>query len=409
VYKRHLQPRLESALKTSPVIFISGARQVGKSTLVQQLLPNYPYLSFDDPTVLSTAKNDPATFLKGLDKAILDEVQLLPELARAIKLEVDQKRISGRFVLTGSANLLVLPTLAEALVGRMTILNLYPLSQGELLSKQEGFIDWLFATDEIKIQKLSAAPLVEMVLGGGFPEIVAYSPSEKTIWYQNYVTTLLLRDVRDFANVRGLTEIPQLLSMLATRNATLLNIAELSRTIAMPHSTLSNYLDMLEALFLIRRVPAWSSHLGKRLVKTPKLYLLDSGLAASLLNLDAQRLQREPTLFGHLLENFVVMELYKQLSWSQTQAQLYHYRTHTGQEVDIVLEGPTGDIAGIEVKNKATITAKDFKGLEALKEIAGKKFKRGVLFYSGDTMLPFGKDIWAVPWNGLWETREPYV
>jgi uncharacterized protein len=257
VYKRHLRPRLESALKTSPVIFISGGRQVGKSTLVQQVLPDYPYLSFDDAVVLATARRDPETFLKGLDKAILDEVQLLPELARSIKLEVDRKRKAGRFVLTGSSSLLVLPQLAEALVGRMTVLNLYPLSQGELKDKEEGFVDWLFAKDNVKIQKLPTPSLFETVLRGGFPEAVDYAPLERATWYQSYVATLLLRDVRDFANVRGLAELPNLLAMLAARNATLLNIAELSRTMAMPHSTLSNYLDMLEALFLIRRVPAW--------------------------------------------------------------------------------------------------------------------------------------------------------
>jgi uncharacterized protein len=406
VYERHLRPKLEAALKTSPVVFIAGARQVGKSTLVQQALPNYAYFSFDDASVLATARRDPQTFIRGLDKAILDEVQLLPELARGLKLEVDRNRSPGRFVLTGSANLLVLPHLADALVGRMTVLTLYPLSQGELQGKEEGFIDWLFAKNDIKIQKLPTPSLVDSVVRGGFPEAVAYTHSERASWYQNYVNTLLLRDVRDFANVRGLAELPNLIAMLAARNATLFNIAELSRTLAMPHSTLSNYLDMLEALFLIRRVPAWSSNLGKRLVKTPKLYMLDSGLAASLLNLDAERLKREPTLFGNLLENFVVMELYKQLTWSKTRARLYHFRTHTGQEVDTVLEGPAGDIVGIEVKNKVGIGAKDFKGLEALKELTGKKFKRGVLFYGGENLLPFGEKIWAVPLSGLWELHD---
>jgi uncharacterized protein len=403
VYKRFSRVALEASVKTSPVTFLSGGRQVGKSTLVKTVLPEYQYLTFDNTDILATAKRDPQTFLKGLSQVILDEVQLLPELARIIKLEVDKERTPGRFVLTGSASLLTLPQLADALVGRMTVLTLYPLSQGEILGKQEGFVDWLFADKSVKIQTFSVPPIIDYCVRGGFPEVVDVGPDVRSSWHQNYVNTLLLRDVRDYANVRGLTELPNVVNMLATRNATLLNIAELSRTLAMPHSTLSNYLDMLEALFLICRVPAWSSDLGKRLVKTPKLYMLDSGLAASLLNVDAERLKREPTLFGGLLENFVVMELFKQLSWNKTRAQLYHFRTHTGQEVDIVLEGPAGDIAGIEVKNKVSISAKDFKGLETLKELTGKKFKRGVLFYMGENVLPFGEKIWAVPLSGLWE------
>jgi uncharacterized protein len=360
-------------------------------------------MPFDNMDILATAKRDTQVFLKGLRQVILDEVQLLPELARVIKLEVDKERTPGRFVLTGSASLLTLPQLADALVGRMTVLTLYPFSQGEILGEKEDFIDWLFADKSVKIQTLSVPPIIDYCLRGGFPEIVDATSEVRSSWHQNYVNTLLLRDVRDYANVRGLTELPNVVNMLAARNATLLNIAELSRTLAMPHSTLSNYLDMLEALFLICRVPAWASNLGKRLVKTPKVYMLDSGLAASLLNVDAERLKREPTLFGGLLENFVVMELFKQLSWSKTRAQLYHFRTHTGQEADVVLEGPAGDIAGIEVKNKVSITAKDFKGLEALKELTGKKFKRGVLLYMGEHLLPFGENIWAVPLSGLWE------
>jgi uncharacterized protein len=403
VYERFARAILETSIKTSPVTFLSGGRQVGKSTLVKTVLPKYQYLTFDNTDILATAKRDPQAFLKGLSQVILDEVQLLPELARVIKLEVDKERTAGRFVLTGSASLLTLPHLADALVGRMTVLTLYPLSQGEILGKQEGFVDWLFADKSVKIQTFPVPPIIDYCVRGGFPEVVDVGPDVRSSWHQNYVNTLLLRDVRDYANVRGLAELPNVVNMLAARNATLLNVAELSRTLAMPHSTLSNYLDMLEALFLIGRVPAWSSNLGKRLVKTPKLYMLDSGLAASLLNVDAERLQREPTLFGNLLENFVVMELFKQLSWNKTRARLYHFRTHTGQEVDIVLEGPAGYIAGIEVKNKVSISAKDFKGLETLKELTGKKFKRGVLFYMGENVLPFGEKIWAVPLSGLWE------
>jgi uncharacterized protein len=406
MYERHIMPVLQAALRRSPVVFLSGARQVGKSTLVQQFLPNYRYILLDDQANLELARRDPKGLIEAYGKnLVIDEVQVAPELLTPIKHEVDRNQGAGRFVLTGSANILVLPSLSESLAGRMEILRLYPLSQGEIEGKPEEFIDWLFGDNRVMVQPLPRPDVITLVLRGGFPRSVTRKAEDRPSWFASYLESVFAKDVRDLSNIRGLVTLPNLMALLAARNASLFNVAELSRSSTLPQSTLTDYLHLLEALFLIRRVPAWSSNLGKRLVKTPKLYMLDSGLAASLLNVDAERLQREPTLFGGLLENFVVMELFKQLTWSKTRAHLYHFRTHTGQEVDIVLEGPAGDVVGLEVKNKVSISAKDFKGLEALKELTGKKFKRGVLFYMGENLLPFGENIWAVPLSGLWELR----
>jgi uncharacterized protein len=403
VFNRHLsQPFLES-LSLNPVVFVSGARQVGKSTLVKTLLPDYTYVLMDEPSVLANAKNDPQGFVASLgEKVVLDEIQTAPEIISSLKNEVDQKRLSGRFVLTGSANVLVLPKLSESLAGRMDILRLYPLSQGEILSKKDSFIDWLFSENDPVIQTLDTLNLHDLITRGGFPEVVNRSEKNRSEWFRSYVSSLLQRDVRDLANIRGLVQLPNLLSLLAARNASLLNIAELSRSSGLAQTTLSDYLHLLEALFLLIRIPAWSKNISKRLVKTAKVYLLDTALTLSLLNINRDRLQRDPTLMGHLLEQWVTLELLKQLTWSDTRANLYHFRVHAGQEVDIVLEGPAGDIVGIEVKSKASLEPKDTQGLELLKDLSGKTFVRGIVMYSGDKILPLGPDMWAMPLSGLY-------
>jgi uncharacterized protein len=403
MFQRNLNQTLLDSLGLNPVVFLSGARQVGKSTLVKTLLPDYRYLLLDEPGVLAAAKADPQGFVTALgDKVVLDEVQVVPEILSSLKNEVDRNRNAGRFVLTGSANVLVLPKLAESLAGRMDILRLYPLSQGEISGVNETFIEWLFSGKNPTVQTSARFDHTTAIAKGGFPEAVGRKESERAAWFKAYITSLLQRDVRDLANIRGLVQLPTLLNLLAARNASLLNIAELSRSSGLPQSTLNDYLHLLEALFLVVRVPAWSKNASKRLVKTPKLYLLDTALTLALLNINQERLRLDPTLKGSLLEQFVVLEILKQLTWSKTQAQLYHFRIHTGHEVDMVLEGPAGDLVGIEIKSRATLEANDSKGLEALRELAGKKFVRGVVLYTGDTVLPFGNNLWAMPISSLW-------
>lgn len=411
MFERHLAPRLLEALADTPVVLLHGARQTGKSTLVRRLASQeHParYLTLDDAGVLAAARDDPAGFLAGLNEpVVLDEVQKAPELFPAIKAIVDRDRRPGRFLLTGSANVLLLPRLSESLAGRMDILTLWPLSQGEIEGRREGFVDALFAGT---LPRRTGNPrdrgdLVRRLMTGGYPEILGrITGARRDAWFTSYVTTILQRDVRDLANIEGLTVLPRLLGLLAARRMALVNFAELSRSLTVPLSTLKRYMALLETTFLVQMLPAWSGNLGKRLVKAPKLLLADAGLAAHLSGLEAERLSGDVGLVGPLLENFVAMELRKQIAWSRTQPGLFHFRTQTGQEVDVVLEDRRGRIVGLEVKAAATVGAQDFKGLRTLAEATGKRFQRGVVLYTGAEIIPFGTDLHALPVSLLWQT-----
>lgn len=407
--ERRVTRSLREALADRPVVLLHGARQTGKSTLAVALASGRPaarYITLDDAAALAAARADPAGFVAGLEgRVVLDEVQRAPELFLAIKAVVDRDRQPGRFLLTGSANVLLLPRLSDSLAGRMEILTLWPLSQGEIDGVEEGFVDALFG-ERLPTRPddgESRAGLVRRMLLGGYPEVLALaSDARRKAWFDSYVTTILHRDVRDLANIEGLTALPRLLSLLAARVAALLNVAELSRSAALPHTTLKRYLALLETTFLVQMRPAWSTNIGKRLVKAPKLALTDTGLLASLLGLGPDRLRDDPVLLGPLLENFVVMELRKQIGWSRRQPQMFHFRTQTGQEADIVLEDPAGGLVGIEVKASATVGAGDFRGLRTLAELARKRFRRGIVLYLGRESIPFGPQFHALPINALW-------
>lgn len=409
MYRRSIAPLVHEAMQDTPVVLLNGARQTGKSTLVRSgMFGNSAarYLTLDEAGVLAAAEADPAGFLSGLEgPVILDEVQRSPGLFPAIKAEVDRDRRPGRFLLTGSANVLLLPRLSESLAGRMEILTLWPLSQGEIEDVEEGFVDAAFSEEPTSFQQGSEGTpnLFERMLRGGYPEALGRgSEARRRAWFGSYVTTILQRDVRDLSNIEGLTELPHLLSLLAARAASMVNYSELSRGASIPQSTLKRYVSLLEATFLVQTLPAWSSNLGKRLVRSPKLLLCDTGLISSLQGLSAKRLASNPVLVGPLLENFVAMELRKQSAWSLTQPRLFHFRTHTGHEVDVVLEDATGGIVGVEVKAAATVGARDFRGLRALAETAGDRFRRGIVLYTGMTAIPFGKDLYALPVSSLW-------
>jgi len=409
--ERHISSRLLEALADSPVVLLHGARQTGKSTLVQHITATeHParYLTLDDAAVLGAATADPAGFLAGIEGPIaLDEVQRVPELFLAIKADVDRNRKPGRYLLTGSANVLMLPKLSESLAGRMEILPLWPLSQGEIAGKRESFIDILFTDKPIKavVGSRNGPALIDRILRGGYPEAHRReAPSRRRAWFNSYMSTILQRDVRDLANIDGLSAMPRLLALLAARVGSLLNHSEVSRSLGMPQTTLKRYMALLEATFLVHLLPAWSGNLGKRLVKSPKLYLNDTGLASSLVGQIDEHALRQSQLLGPLAENFVVMELRKQATWSRIEPGLFHFQTLGGQEVDVVLESPSGDLVGVEVKTSATVGAGDFKGLKALAEDTGKRFHRGVLLYQGLETVPFGKNLHAVPMEALWQS-----
>jgi hypothetical protein len=407
---RQLTPWVADALNDTPVVLLQGARQVGKSTLAKLLLESHPggrYLSLDDPAVRRAAEVDPVGFVgqsRGL--TVLDEIQLAPQLFRAIKMEVDKDRQSGRFLLTGSANVLVLPKLSESLTGRMELVTLEGLSQSEILGRPGNLVDHLFAEAPLALRHvdLDREALISAILAGGFPEAQGRAAGRRrSQWFESYLQTLLQRDVRDLSRIEGITQLPRILELISVRSAGLLNLSELSRTLGIPLNTLKRYLSLLEALFLLVPLPAWSSHLGKRLVKSPKLLLRDTGLMAHLMGADLDRVMRDPHLLGGLLETFVAGEVRKQLGWSHHRAKLFHFRTLPGQEVDLLLERADGRVVGLEVKSSASIQSKDFKGLQALSETLGDAFHRGIVLYTGTEVLPFGPRLWAMPVSALWE------
>ncbi len=413
MYARHLSRLVTEALSDSPVVLLNGARQTGKTTLAQTLSKvNRPgsYVTLDDASVLSAARSDAAGFLAGMSgPIIIDEVQHAPELFPAIKLLVDRNRTPGRFLLTGSANVLLLPQIAESLAGRMEILTLWPLAQAEIEGTSGNLVDILLA-EEVAFSILSQvraadkAEMIRRIVRGGYPEPLSRaSEARRRAWFNSYLTTILQRDVRDIANIEGLTMLPRLLTILAARTSGLLNMADVSRAVGLPYATLHRYMSLLETTFLVQSLPAWTANIGRRLVRTPKVMLNDTGLVTTLLGLGEARLAAEGELFGALLENFIVMELRKLASWSEAQPQLFHFRTQTGQEVDVVLEDAAGRIAGIEVKSAATVTSGDFKGLRHLEEVSGKRFLRGLVLYTGEQVVPFAPNLYAVPISSLWQ------
>ncbi|HOB54066.1 MAG TPA: ATP-binding protein [Acidobacteriota bacterium] len=389
------------------MVLLNGARQTGKTTLAQMMATHLGavYLTLDDAATFALAAGDPAGFIRNLDgPVILDEIQKVPDLFPAIKLVVDQNRQPGRFLLTGSANVMTLPRLAESLAGRMEILPLYPLSAGEIASTAEGFLPRLFGSEFAQWKPPLADDNIQTRLTrGGYPEAVQREdPDRRGAWFASYISAILQRDVRDLARVEALHTLPNLLQILASRTSGLLNVADAGRDAGLPHTTMTRYLALLETVFLVHRLPAWSRNLGQRLVKAPKLHVVDTGLACHLVGADARRISVERQLLGRILESFVVGELRKQVSWTAPRTALYHFRAATGMEVDVVLEKPDGSIAAIEVKASATLTPTDFAALRALRDQVGPQFHNGVVCYLGDRIIPSGDKLWGIPLPALW-------
>ncbi len=405
---RHLSANLLEALADTPVVLVNGARQTGKSTLVQApeiSRERRQYLTFDDPGVLYAARSDPNGFIAGLAHPVtLDEIQHVPELFPVIKASVDRRRAPGRFLLTGSANVLLLPKLSESLAGRMEILTLWPFSQGEMRGSREAFIDTLFSRQPAwRKGAMSRRDVLETVLAGGYPLAVSRkSGARRRAWFQSYLMTILQRDVRDLSNISDLTALPKLLSVIGSRAGSLLNYADLSRGLALPQTTLKRYFSLLEATFLVSMLRPWSGNLGQRVIHAPKAYLNDTGLLSHLLGLTMERLELDAGLAGGVLENFVVMELQKQLAWSKTQPQCFYWRAAGGQEVDILLEDSAGRLVGVEVKASATLCRRDVSGMQSLAASCGPRWLRGVVLYTGAEVIPFAANLHGVPLSTLW-------
>jgi predicted AAA+ superfamily ATPase len=408
IYPRFAEPSLVEALADTPVVLIHGPRQCGKTTLAQAAgrERDRAYFSFDDAVTLAAAVADPVGFIADLpERVILDEVQRAPGIFSTLKSAVDRRRVAGRFLLTGSANVLLLPALADSLAGRMGILRLHPLAQCELAERLPHFLDTLFAGTfkAGKAERLGKA-LAERIAAGGYPAALARStPRRRAAWYRDYIETLVQRDVRDLARIASLDALPRLLALAAGQTARLINISDLASPFHLSRPTIRDYVTLLERVFLLEELPPWHSNRLSRLIKTPKLHVGDTGLACALLGLDAVALMQDRGTLGQLLETFVCQELRRQASWHEEEIRFHHYRDKDGAEVDLVLERGAGQVAGVEVKASATVTAADFRGLRKLKEAAGKRFTAGVVLYDGEMSAGFGDGLYAVPIRALWE------
>ncbi len=408
--QREITSFVIEALQDTPIVFLQGARQVGKSTLAQTIAAHeHPadYLTFDDATTFTLAQRDPAGFLTRLrgNNVILDEVQRVPELFFALKAEVDRDRRAGRFLITGSANALLLPRLADAFVGRMELVTMYPLAQTEIESHPSHLIQSAFRNELPAAKRIACdrADVIQRALRGGYPEVLTRTTERRQrAWFEAYVTTLIKRDVRELSNIKAASELLLLLELLAARAPATLNSADLARAAKIPLTTLNRYLAVLQALFIIQPLAPWSSALTSRLVKAPKILFTDSGLLAHLAHFSSAQIESLSPYVGMLLENFVAMELFKLASWDDERPQLFHFRTHDHKEVDLLLQNRAGKLVGIEVKASSTVYPNDFKGLQALSDLTGSQFACGVVLYTGETIVPFGKRLYAAPIATLW-------
>jgi predicted AAA+ superfamily ATPase len=407
LFPRWIEERVVEALSDTRVVLLSGPRQAGKTTLVRRLTQaGTPFLTLDDPTALRAATADPVSFIRGLDRATIDEVQRVPDVLLAIKRSVDEDARPGRFLLTGSANLLTVPRIADSLAGRMGIINLLPLSQAEMRGARSTFLQQVFAGAIPKPGPLlNGLDLVASVLAGGYPEAVRrLAWRRQRAWYLDYVRAILERDVRDVAQVERLPMMHRLLVILAHHAAQLVNHAGLGAQIGLNHVTTQRYVGVLEQLFLIRLLPPWSANSLSRLVKTPKLHFIDAGLLCALRNVSPQRVAADRGTFGAVLETFVVAELLKHASWSDENYTFSHYRDKDLREVDVVVENADMMLVGIEVKAAASVSESDFRGLRRLEEKAGSRFRMGLVLHDGTDVVFFGPKLAAVPLCALWSS-----
>lgn len=408
-FPRFATEQVRTALGDTPVVMVVGPRQCGKTTLVRDLLDDdRTYLTLDDDTVLEAARSDPVGFVRGLDRVVIDEVQRHPDLLRAIKFSVDSDRRPGRFLLTGSANVPALPELSESLAGRLAVVELLPLSQLELMGHEPTFLSSALAGDVPEPTELRVGPeVVELVLTGGFPEMIRRTDaSRRRAWARDYVNTLVRRDVSDIAEVDRQRAMLRLFRLLARHSGQLTNYSRLSGSVGLDDKTARKYVGILENLFVLQLVEPWFRNQLKRLVKTPKLHFLDSGLLAALLGLTPDSVESDRSAFGPVLESFVFAEVRRQSTWLEEPCTLSHYRDRDGFEVDVVVEDAAGGVVGIEVKASATVQRKDFKGMERLADAAGEPFRLGMVLYDGSRVIPFGESMFAVPLSCLWATRE---
>lgn len=405
MYKRFVERRAEEALLDTPVVLIVGPRRAGKTTLVRKMgETGRTYITLDDQTVLDAAKSDPTGFIRGLDRVIIDEIQRAPDLLLTIKKAVDEDYRPGRFLLTGSANVLTLPRVADSLAGRMETIRMLPLAHAEIARRRSTFLEHLF-DGKLKGDKQAVLDedLVRLVLTGGFPEAISReSERRRQDWARSYLTSVLTRDLRDVADIEKLTELPKFVRLVAEHSGQLVNFSQFGASIDVSHKTAQRYIALLEQVFLVATLQPWFTNTLKRIAKTPKLHFLDSGLLATARGLSFERVKADRAVFGALLESFIFSEILKLMTASDLRLTPHHFRDQQMHEVDIVLERDDGMIAGIEVKASATVKSGDFAGLRSLATAYKKRFAYGVVLYDSADFVPFDDKLAAAPLSLLW-------
>ncbi len=411
--ERHLKTRILEYQQVFPAVFVNGPRQAGKRTLVRHLMENdWPadYVTFNEATMLDAAEGNPRSFLRAYERnLVLNEFQMAPSLFRMLKILIDETRFhdrtraDGRYLLTGPTHLIMLPELADAMVGRMGTLTLYPLSALEIAQGRGDFLTRLLE-DEFEPETVERKYKISDIMSRAtYPEITDKPEAERSQWFEAYITSVLQRDVRQIYDVAKLDVLPNLVAVLAARAGGLIDEIDVARTIGQNQETAENHRILLQMIFLTLDVRSWFRNVGKRLVKAPKGYFIDTSLLCHLQQIDMANAElRDPHVFGKVFENFVVSELLKQLSFSKSRVQIQHFRTSDNKKVDIVLEQPNGKLAGIEIKNKDTVAASDFIGLNELRRLAKGDFICGIVLYRGSKAVRFGDSLWAIPVDFLW-------
>ena len=410
VVRRHCQDLVEEALTDTRVVLVNGARQCGKSTLVAQIAKwnGAEWYTLDRADTLQSAELDPATFVRSAYPMIIDEVQRAPKLFLAMKELVDSEPTPGRFLLTGSARLLGLKGLPDALPGRMETIELWPLSQGEIDGCPDRFVDAVFrgvdtlphAFDEDR------SGYIDRIVRGGFPGAVARTGQRRRRFLESYVADLINRDITQIAALERGHHMRTLIDLLAGRIGQTFTVAGLARSLGLAQHTVERYISLLEEVFLIKRIPGWSGGINARAVSNSKLAFVDSGIATMLLGSEEADLRRIDGPLVPLLENFVAMEIARQIEWSEQSVAMYHYRTRDQVEVDIVLQNRRRQVVAIEVKASATAHNEDFRCIRHLQARLGDDLIAGIVLYLGQQTLPFGDRLRAVPVSAIWETGD---
>lgn len=407
---RGIIKQLNEMVKTRPLTYLNGGRQVGKSTLCSHLSGKINHITFDSPLILASAKSEPETFINSLPKNtlnVIDEVQFAPEIFPYLKMQIDKNRLDGnteqKFLLTGSANLMALPKLSEALVGRMSILTLYPFSVSEYQETNISLIDRLF-NEDLSIKTYNDYDILKIIKSATYPEIAIDKNIDMIKWFDSYLTTILNRDIKSLSDLKNPDSMVALLSLLSMRTGGLLNNTEIAREVGIDYRTYEKMFAFAINSFMVFNVKPWArpNKLNKKFVKSPKLYFTDSNFLSYIMKRSLEDLYaNDARSFGHVFENFVATELLK--SAKSNNVELSHYRTQAQKEADFVLENSNGDIVGIEVKSSSNIDKKYLSGLLELKELTGDKFKKGIVVYTGKDIIPLSDKIWAVPVCYFWK------